>query len=208
MNKKKNFNKQLESVNIFSPLTTRSGKIRSLYSTDDIVASDNFYKNRNLTRSESMDFLCNVDFDKTIVVENNDLNEETFIIDKITDEVVGDFEEGEKSESDNDSIFLESDSSSHLIDFTYIDVEYDQYDRSKLLIVPTNKNKPKLCDHEYGLAKKENYKLEVYKDFQRLKVLPFVPPREIYIAFELIKKNSPLELNRMIEYFENYYIGK
>ncbi|CAF1109324.1 unnamed protein product [Brachionus calyciflorus] len=60
----------------------------------------------------------------------------------------------------------------------------------------------------YGLVEKYSSDKEFYKAFQRLKALPFVPCDDVVDAFKVIKCNSPVEFNLMLEYFETYYIGK
>ena len=60
----------------------------------------------------------------------------------------------------------------------------------------------------YGLVEKYSSDKEFYKAFQRLKALPFVPCVDVVYAFKVIKCNSPVEFNLMLEYFETYYIGK
>ena len=48
----------------------------------------------------------------------------------------------------------------------------------------------------------------IYKAFQRLKNLPFVPVKDIPQAFSEVSSLSPNSFTPMLDYIEEYYIGK
>ncbi|CAF0936737.1 unnamed protein product [Brachionus calyciflorus] len=146
---KRNFLKHLQTVNINSPLTTRSGKIRKIASDDSEIPN----LSRNiLTRSESVDAIFNEinENDQTLIFNDRQLDE-TFVIE--TEESV---EDTCNTEENRDEVFEAADDGldetiyNPCDDFHFVDVEYDEIDRnSKLLLVPTQQNKPKLCDFGY-----------------------------------------------------------
>ena len=57
----------------------------------------------------------------------------------------------------------------------------------------------------YNFANAENK--NIWKSYQWLRVLPFVPIEDITYGFQFIKKNSSNDFLPMLVYFEKYYIG-
>ncbi|CAF0812115.1 unnamed protein product [Brachionus calyciflorus] len=45
------------------------------------------------------------------------------------------------------------------------------------------------------------------KCFQYIKLLAFIPPKDVIFGFEMIKQMSPSKLIPILDYFEKYYIG-
>lgn len=58
---------------------------------------------------------------------------------------------------------------------------------------------------ENGLIKSLSNKA-VFKCYQWVKCLPFVPLEDVSSAFKIIKESSPPVLDGFIEYVENYYV--
>jgi hypothetical protein len=58
-----------------------------------------------------------------------------------------------------------------------------------------------------GLTDEYNKGKKIYKSFQLLKCLPFLPVADVVDGFNLVKSKSPVEFNPMLDYFETYYIG-
>ena len=59
-----------------------------------------------------------------------------------------------------------------------------------------------------GMQKLYSSDASFYRTFRYLKALAFVPPVDVFAAFEWVKTEAPESFTPMIEYFETFYIGK
>ncbi|CAF1139421.1 unnamed protein product [Brachionus calyciflorus] len=204
---KRNHNQHLLNVDINSPLRTRSGKIRKILSEDDINFNQT-PKSPLLIRSQSIDTLLSEEFDKTLLLDDNQFNYKTFCIEDNVEKNL----DLEQSVSDLNLNDFEVAAFNPIDNFEYIDIDYNKIDRRKLLITSTQQNKPKLCENGYFYTiEKSNKKAIIWRcDRTGNKTTPKCPGRAYTIGYcqpvnVTIEHNHELDL---VQEEVNFYLTK
>jgi len=225
---KRNHNQHLLNLETNSPLRTRSGKIRKILSEDDINFNQT-PKSSLLIRSQSIDTLLSEEFDKTLLLDDNQFNDKTFCIEdnveknldldqSVSDLNLNDFEVAAFNPIDNIDLdhsvldYNDFDAFNPIDNFEYIDIDYNKIDRRKLLITSTQQNKPKLCENGYFYTIEKSNKKAIIWRCERTgnKTTPKCPGRAYTIGYcqpvnVTIGHNHELDL---VQEEVNFYLTK